>query len=93
LRREVTGDGEGVAGGTAGRAWAVLGLLGLSMLLVSLPALVAVGVRPPGGAVFAWLAASLAVVSGGGKLAAVIWGLASRLAGSAGLAAAAATIE
>jgi hypothetical protein len=93
LRREVTEEGEEVAGGSMGRAWAVLALVALSVLLVSLPALIALGVAPAGGAVFAWLAASLAAVSGGGKLAAVIWGLASRFVGSPGLGAAAASTE
>lgn len=65
--------------GSMGRAWAVLGLSVLAVLLLSLPALIALGVAPSNGAVFAWLAASLAAVSGGGKLAAVIWGVASQL--------------
>lgn len=64
--------------GSAGRAWAVVGLLGISVLLLSLPALIAAGVAPSNGAVVAWLAASLAAVSGGGKLAAVVWGLTAR---------------
>ena len=64
--------------GSAGRAWAVLGLAGLAVLLLSLPAVMAIGVPPSGVAVFAWLAASLAAVSGGGKLAAVVWGLAAQ---------------
>jgi hypothetical protein len=93
LEREVTEVEGGVAAGSAGRAFSVLALLGLSLLLMSLPALVALGLKPSGGAVFAWLGGSLAVVSGGGKLAAVIWGLASRLVASPLLETAAAPIE
>jgi hypothetical protein len=93
LGREVIEEGEGVAYGSAGRAWAVLTLFAVSVLLLSLPALLAVGVAPSGGAVLAWLAASLAVVSGGGRLAAAIWGLASRFVGSPGLGAVAASTK
>lgn len=93
LGQEVAEAEEGGATGSAGRAWAVLGLLGVSLVLLSLPALIALGLTPSGGAVWAWLGASLAVVSGGGKLAAVVWGLASRFLASPGLEAAAASIE
>lgn len=93
LGREVMEAEGGVAAGSAARAWAVLGLVGVSLLLLSLPALVALGLTPSGGAVFAWLGGSLAVLSGGGKLAAAIWGLASRFTASPGLETAAASIE
>ena len=82
-----------MAAGSTGRAWAVLGLGGLAVLLLSLPALLALGVAPSNGAVFAWLAASLAAVSGGGKLAAVIWGLAARFLASPELGTAASPTE
>ena len=79
--------------GSPGRAWAVLALCAISVLLVSLPALVAVGLTPSRGAVLAWLAASLAVVSGGGKLAALVLGLGYGLVGSLGRGAGAASTE
>ena len=75
-----------------GRAWAALGVAALAVVLLALPVLVAGGLVP-GGAVFAGVAASLAAVTGGGKLAAVAWGLGARLAASPRLRTAEARID
>ena len=77
MRREVTQVGEGADAFPSGRAWAALGVVAIAVVLLGLPVLVVSGLVP-GGAAFAWVAASLAAVTGGGKLAAVAWGLGAR---------------
>ena len=82
MPREVVEQDE-AALGSAGRAWAALALVVLACVLPLVPVLVASGlanglIGPP----VAGAAAGLAAVFGGGKLAAVAWGLVGRWEGT-----------
>ena len=92
MRREVTFGEEGVAG-SRGTAWAALAVAALAVLLISLPAAVALGAVPGDGKVFAVLAAGLAAVMSGAKAVAVLGGLAARLVASLDVPATVAEIE
>ena len=81
LRQEVTFGEEGVAA-SRGTAWAALAVAGFAVLLMSLPAAVALGFVRGDGTVLAVLAASVATVMGGAKAVAVLGGLAARLRAS-----------
>jgi hypothetical protein len=81
LRPQVTDEEEGV---TTSRvtAWVVLAVAVAALALMALPAAVALRPTPNDGAAMAAIAAGLAVVTGGVKLAAVLWGLGAGAVGS-----------
>lgn len=76
----------------SGRALAAAGVAALAVVLLTLPVLVAAGLVPAD-AVFTGVAASLVAVTGGGKLAAVAWGLGALLLASPGPRTAGARID
>ena len=78
MPREVTEQEEGAARTGAGRACAAFAVVAVACLLPLLPVLVALGLAQGLGGPAAAAAAGLAAVIGGGKLAALAWGLAWR---------------
>lgn len=68
--------------GSRTTAWAALGVACLAVLLMLLPAALALGAVPGGGAVLAVLVASLAAGMGWAKVVAVLGGLAARVLAS-----------
>ncbi len=75
---EVTEQVDGAARCGAGRACAALAVVAVAGLLPLLPVLVALGFARGLGASAVAAAAGLAAAIGGGKLAALAWGLAWR---------------